>query len=97
MEFDEKELRREIAFAIRNIHGKNDPNPLKFLPPFKSRCFSFLFWLSLFREIAAAHALFGGIIKSKFTNYFASEARFIVLKMFKYPILHEKILKTKLA
>ena len=22
MEFDEKELRREIAFAIRNIHGK---------------------------------------------------------------------------
>ena len=21
MEFDEKELRREIAFAIRNIHG----------------------------------------------------------------------------
>ena len=23
MEFDEKELRREIAFAIRNIHGKN--------------------------------------------------------------------------
>ena len=24
MEFDEKELRREIAFAIRNIHGKKD-------------------------------------------------------------------------
>lgn len=23
MEFDEKELRREIAFAIRNIHGKH--------------------------------------------------------------------------
>ena len=23
MEFDEKELRREIAFAIRNIHGMN--------------------------------------------------------------------------
>ncbi len=22
MEFDEKELRREIAFAIRNIHGR---------------------------------------------------------------------------
>ena len=22
MEFDEKELRREIAFAIRNIHGE---------------------------------------------------------------------------
>jgi hypothetical protein len=22
MEFDEKELRKEIAFAIRNIHGK---------------------------------------------------------------------------
>jgi hypothetical protein len=22
MEFDEKELRREIAFAIRNIHGQ---------------------------------------------------------------------------
>ncbi len=60
MEFDEKELRREIAFAIRNIHGKNDPNPLKFLPPFKSRCFSFLFfWLSLFREVAAAHELVG--------------------------------------
>lgn len=25
MEFDEKELRREIAFAIRNIHGRRDP------------------------------------------------------------------------
>ena len=24
MEFDEKELRREIAFAIRNIHGKEE-------------------------------------------------------------------------
>jgi hypothetical protein len=23
MEFDEKELRREIAFAIRNIHGQH--------------------------------------------------------------------------
>ena len=23
MEFDEKELRKEIAFAIRNIHGNN--------------------------------------------------------------------------
>lgn len=33
MEFDEKELRREIAFAIRNIHGQytcNDPNPISF-------------------------------------------------------------------
>ena len=27
MEFDEKELRREIAFAIRNIHGKIMTNP----------------------------------------------------------------------
>ena len=25
MEFDEKELRREIAFAIRNIHGQLIP------------------------------------------------------------------------
>ena len=24
MEFDEKELRKEIAFAIRNIHGERD-------------------------------------------------------------------------
>ena len=30
MEFDEKELRREIAFAIRNIHGKQDNRPIKF-------------------------------------------------------------------
>ena len=30
MEFDEKELRREIAFAIRNIHGK-----IHIHPPFK--------------------------------------------------------------
>ena len=36
MEFDEKELRREIAFAIRNIHGKNElPSPFTFMniPP----------------------------------------------------------------
>lgn len=26
MEFDEKELRREIAFAIRNIHGESVTN-----------------------------------------------------------------------
>ena len=28
MEFDEKELRKEIAFAIRNIHGESPPPPL---------------------------------------------------------------------
>ena len=30
MEFDEKELRREIAFAIRNIHGKTSPVSLSY-------------------------------------------------------------------
>lgn len=29
MEIDEKELRREIAFAIRNIHGKIDYKEVK--------------------------------------------------------------------
>ncbi len=39
MEFDEKELRREIAFAIRNIHGKGELRRIyfpKFLPHFRS-------------------------------------------------------------
>ena len=31
MEFDEKELRREIAFAIRNIHGMLTPFCLKLI------------------------------------------------------------------
>lgn len=36
MEFDEKELRREIAFAIRNIHGL-----------FRLLCFCFPLWSML--------------------------------------------------
>ena len=36
MEFDEKELRREIAFAIRNIHGMLTPFFLKLFVSMKN-------------------------------------------------------------
>ena len=38
MEFDEKELRREIAFAIRNIHGMNDKSIIVFWTTDLKRC-----------------------------------------------------------
>ena len=49
MEFDEKELRREIAFAIRNIHGMLTPFFLKLFVSMKINLYmkltSVLHWL----------------------------------------------------